>query len=60
MTAVLRFPGAFCQESAASARPHREACRESRRSGIKFEGFTWPERFIVLTTPYDFEAGRGY
>ena len=31
-----------------------------RRSEITFEGFTWPERFIVLTTPYDFEAGRGY
>ena len=31
-----------------------------RRSGITFEGFTWPERFIVLTTPYDFEAERGY
>ncbi len=26
---------------------------------IAFEGFTWPERFIVLTTPYDFEAERG-
>jgi 3-(3-hydroxy-phenyl)propionate hydroxylase len=31
-----------------------------RRSGIAFEGFTWPERFIVLTTPYDFETERGY
>jgi 2-polyprenyl-6-methoxyphenol hydroxylase-like FAD-dependent oxidoreductase len=31
-----------------------------RRSGIAFEGFTWPERFIVLTTPFDFEAERGY
>jgi 3-(3-hydroxy-phenyl)propionate hydroxylase len=31
-----------------------------RRSGIQFEGFTWPERFIVLTTPFDFEAERGY
>jgi 2-polyprenyl-6-methoxyphenol hydroxylase-like FAD-dependent oxidoreductase len=31
-----------------------------RRSTITFEGFTWPERFIVLTTPFDFEAGRGY
>jgi 3-(3-hydroxy-phenyl)propionate hydroxylase len=31
-----------------------------RRAGIKFEGFTWPERFIVLTTPYDFQAARGY
>jgi 3-(3-hydroxy-phenyl)propionate hydroxylase len=32
----------------------RKAC------GIEFEGFTWPERFIVLTTPFDFEAERGY
>jgi len=31
-----------------------------KRAGIAFEGFTWPERFIVLTTPYDFEARRGY
>ena len=30
------------------------------RSGINFEGFTWPDRFIVLTTPFDFEAERGY
>jgi 3-(3-hydroxy-phenyl)propionate hydroxylase len=28
--------------------------------GIAFEGFTWPERFIVLTTPFDFAAHRGY
>jgi 3-(3-hydroxy-phenyl)propionate hydroxylase len=27
-----------------------------RRSEIEFEGFTWPERFIVLTTPFDFEG----
>jgi 3-(3-hydroxy-phenyl)propionate hydroxylase len=32
----------------------RKAC------GIEFEGFTWPERFIVLTTPFDFAAERGY
>jgi 3-(3-hydroxy-phenyl)propionate hydroxylase len=31
-----------------------------KQCGIAFEGFTWPERFVVLTTPYDFEAGRGY
>ena len=31
-----------------------------RRFGITFAGFTWPERFIVLTTPFDFEAERGY
>jgi 3-(3-hydroxy-phenyl)propionate hydroxylase len=31
-----------------------------KQSDIPFEGFTWPERFIVLTTPYDFEAELGY
>ena len=31
-----------------------------KRCDIPFEGFTWPERFIVLTTPFDFEANRGY
>jgi 3-(3-hydroxy-phenyl)propionate hydroxylase len=31
-----------------------------KQCGIAFEGFTWPERFIVLTTPFDFEAQRGY
>ncbi|HEY3916300.1 MAG TPA: FAD-dependent monooxygenase [Stellaceae bacterium] len=31
-----------------------------KEAGIAFEGFTWPERFIVLTTPFDFEAERGY
>ena len=31
-----------------------------KECGIEFEGFTWPERFIVLTTPYDFEARRGF
>jgi len=27
---------------------------------IDFEGYTFPERFLVLTTPYDFAAERGY
>jgi 2-polyprenyl-6-methoxyphenol hydroxylase-like FAD-dependent oxidoreductase len=31
-----------------------------KQCGIAFEGFTWPERFIVFTTPYDFEKQRGY
>jgi 3-(3-hydroxy-phenyl)propionate hydroxylase len=31
-----------------------------KQCNIAFDGFTWPERFIVLTTPYDFETGRGY
>jgi 3-(3-hydroxy-phenyl)propionate hydroxylase len=26
---------------------------------IPFEGFTWAERFLVLSTPFDFEAQRG-
>jgi 3-(3-hydroxy-phenyl)propionate hydroxylase len=31
-----------------------------KQCDIAFEGFTWPERFIVFTTPYDFEKNRGY
>jgi len=31
-----------------------------KQCGIAFEGFTWPERFVVFTTPYDFERKRGY
>jgi len=27
--------------------------------GIAFEGYTFPERFLVLTTPFDFAAHRG-
>ncbi|MBL6454815.1 FAD-dependent monooxygenase [Belnapia sp. T6] len=25
-----------------------------RAAGIEFEGFTWPERFLVLSTPFEF------
>lgn len=31
-----------------------------KQCDIAFEGFTWPERFLVLTTPFDFEANRGF
>ena len=31
-----------------------------KQAGIDFEGFTYPERFLVLTTPFDFEAHRGF
>ncbi|HLH99025.1 MAG TPA: FAD-dependent monooxygenase [Xanthobacteraceae bacterium] len=31
-----------------------------KQCGIAFDGFTWPERFVVLTTPYDFSSERGY
>src|SRR6201999_1236413 len=27
--------------------------------GIEFAGYTFPERFLVLTTPFDFAAERG-
>jgi 3-(3-hydroxy-phenyl)propionate hydroxylase len=30
-----------------------------KAAGIGFEGFTWPERFLVLSTPFDFQAERG-
>ena len=30
---------------------------EVRRAlGVEFEGFTWPERFLVVSTPFDFTA----
>src|SRR5690349_1955117 len=35
----------------------RSAVRKSL--GIEFEGFTWPERFLVITTRYDFAAALG-
>ncbi|MFP6711645.1 MAG: FAD-dependent monooxygenase [Rhodospirillales bacterium] len=35
----------------------RSVIRKS--SDIGFEGFTYPERFVVYSTPFDFEAERG-
>ncbi len=35
----------------------RSTIRKS--TGIGFEGFTYEERFVVLSTPFDFEAERG-
>ena len=29
-----------------------------RSQGMEFEGFTWPERFLVMTTPVDFATIR--
>ncbi|HEY8580051.1 MAG TPA: FAD-dependent monooxygenase [Beijerinckiaceae bacterium] len=31
-----------------------------KQIGVPFEGFTWEERFLVLTTPFDFKAELGY
>ncbi len=51
---VKRFQGAFLVGADGG-------CSTVRKSlGIKFEGYTWPERFVVLTTRFDFEAERGY
>jgi 2-polyprenyl-6-methoxyphenol hydroxylase-like FAD-dependent oxidoreductase len=61
VTAQVRGPSGVASHSGVyliGADSGRSTVR--RRSGIEFEGFTWPERFIVLTTPYDFEAERGY
>ena len=30
-----------------------------KQLGIDFQGFTYPDRFLVLTTPFDFESHRG-
>lgn len=49
-----QFKGAYLIGADGGRSTVRKQC------GIEFEGFTWPERFIVLTTPYDFEAERGY
>ncbi len=49
-----KFRGAFL----VGADGGRSTVRKSL--DIEFEGYTWPERFIVLTTPFDFEAERGY
>ena len=35
----------------------RSAVRKSL--GIEFEGYTWPERFIVITTRFDLQAALG-
>ncbi|HUK60008.1 MAG TPA: FAD-dependent monooxygenase [Stellaceae bacterium] len=50
---VERYEGAFL----IGADGGRSTVRKA--AGIAFEGFTWPERFLVLTTPFDF-AARGY
>jgi 3-(3-hydroxy-phenyl)propionate hydroxylase len=34
--------------------------RVRKAIGVPFEGFTFPERFVVFTTPFDFEANRGF
>jgi 3-(3-hydroxy-phenyl)propionate hydroxylase len=61
VTVEVRGPGGSERHSGAfliGADGGRSAVRKA--AGLEFEGFTWPERFIVLTTPFDFAAHRGY
>ena len=51
-------PRKFSGEFLVGADGGRSMVRKS--ADIEFEGYTWPERFIVLTTPFDFETERGY
>jgi len=49
-----KFRGAFLVGADGGRSTVRKAL------GIRFEGYTFPERFIVLTTRFDFESERGY
>jgi 3-(3-hydroxy-phenyl)propionate hydroxylase len=49
-----RFAGAFLVGADGGRSTVRKAL------DIEFTGYTWPERFLVLTTPFDFAARRGY
>jgi 3-(3-hydroxy-phenyl)propionate hydroxylase len=51
---VRRHTGAYLVGADGGRSVVRKQC------GISFEGFTWDERFLVLTTPFDFERSRGY
>lgn len=51
---IQRHEGAYLVGADGGRSVVRKQC------GIPFEGFTWEERFLVLTTPFDFEASRGY
>ena len=50
---VERFEGAWL----VGADGGRSAVRKA--IGVEFEGFTWPERFVVVSTRYDF-GGHGF
>jgi 3-(3-hydroxy-phenyl)propionate hydroxylase len=61
VTATVRHGGATVEHAGAwliGADGGRSTVR--KESGVEFAGFTWPERFIVLTTTFDFAARRGY
>ena len=53
-----------CETQASFSADYVVACDGGRSAvrknlGIDFEGYTWPERFLVITTTFDFEAALG-
>lgn len=62
VTATVRGPGGSVQLHSGAYLIGADGGRSTVRkaSRVAFDGFTWPERFIVLTTPFDFGAHRGY
>jgi len=48
---------AFVADYVIGADGGRSTVRKSL--GIEFEGYTWPERFLVVTTKFDFQAALG-
>jgi 3-(3-hydroxy-phenyl)propionate hydroxylase len=61
VTVTVRHSGRETQHTGAyliGADGGRSTVR--KQSDILFEGFTYEERFLVLTTPFDFEANRGF
>lgn len=60
VTVTVDGPDGLKEESGSylvGADGHHSIVRDAM--GAAFEGFTWPELFLVLSTPYDFEA-HGY
>lgn len=51
---TLRFTGRYL----IGADGGRSTVRKA--AGIDFPGYTWPEHFVVLTTPFDFEHAAGF
>jgi len=49
--------GAFSADFVIGCDGGRSTVRKAL--GIEFEGFTWPERFLVVTTKFDFAAALG-
>jgi len=52
VTAMLRGGESVTGRYLIGADGATSAVRDS--TGISFEGFTWPERFLVVSTPFDF------